>query len=139
MANRYKNAINAPTIDDYGHALKQKGYYQDTEEHYTDSLKNMRSISRATALHKKNNPDMYKLQDTLPIQQFVQPPAFNPQPVIVPSAKMQYNPDPFYGQYRYIERNTAPAPQLIMPYEKLMEKNTGLRNTMMRNLNALIQ
>lgn len=64
---------------------------------------------------------------------------YNPPVVKVPIINNEYNPDPHYGVSRYIDRNTAPAPSLTIPYEKLMESNTELKNMMMRNLSALLQ
>lgn len=59
MNRRYKEALAADTIQGYGAALKKRGYYEDTLEHYTSNLANMRSLSRSVAAHKKANPDLY--------------------------------------------------------------------------------
>ena len=59
MNRRYKEALAADTIQGYGAALKKYGYYEDTLEHYTSNLANMKSLSRSVAAHKKANPDLY--------------------------------------------------------------------------------
>ena len=59
MNRRYKEALAADTIQGYGAALKKLGYYEDTLENYVYNLKNMKSLSRSIAAHKKANPDLY--------------------------------------------------------------------------------
>lgn len=116
MTSRYINAVNAPTIQGYGRALKQKGYYEDTEEHYTNNLAGMRSISRATALHKKNNPDLYKLSN--PTTNTYQATQFQPQRLNIP-VNNEYNPQPHYGVSPYIDLNTAPTPSVTQTWEQI--------------------
>jgi hypothetical protein len=115
MNNRYKNAVNASSIYEYGKALKDKGYYEDSLEHYTNSLAGMQSISRAAARHRKNNPDLYKLEETV-TQPFVAPPAYQPQPLMIPTNN-QYNPQPHYGTSPYVDSNTYPQPNLLQTWE----------------------
>ena len=69
MHNRYGAALRAKSTQDYANALKQKGYYEDTLEHYTNGLLGMQSVTRAAALHRANHKKDYdynvKLQDLI--------------------------------------------------------------------------
>ena len=132
MNRRYKNAVNASSIYEYGKALKDKGYYEDSLEHYTNSLAGMQSISRAAARHRKNNPDLYKLEETV-TQPFVAPPAYQPQPLMIPTNN-QYNPQPHYGTSPYVDSNTYPQPNLLQTWEQATQRSRQLRNRMMEQL-----
>ena len=69
MHNRYSAALRAKSPQDYARALKQKGYYTDTLDHYTSGLVGMQSVTRAAALHRANHNKDYdynvKLQDLI--------------------------------------------------------------------------
>lgn len=69
MHNRYGAALRAKSTQDYAKALKQKGYYEDTLQHYTNGLMGMRSVVKAAYAHRKNNKDSYnynvKLNDVI--------------------------------------------------------------------------
>ena len=89
MHNRYDNALRAKTTQDYARALKQKGYYGDSLQNYTNGLIGMKSVVRASAAHRLNNRDKYnynvKLDDV--IQDYED--AKNASPIIInsPSTK----------------------------------------------------
>ena len=89
MHNRYDNALRAKTTQDYARALKQKGYYGDSLQNYTNGLIGMKSVVRASAAHRLNNKDKYnynvKLGDV--IQDYED--AKNASPIIInsPSTK----------------------------------------------------
>lgn len=69
MHNRYGAALRAKSTQDYAKALKQKGYYEDTLQHYTNGLMGMQSVVKAAYAHRKNNKDSYnynvKLNDVI--------------------------------------------------------------------------
>lgn len=69
MHNRYGAALRAKSTQDYARALKQKGYYGDTLQHYTNGLMGMQSVVKAAYAHRKNNKDSYnynvKLNDVI--------------------------------------------------------------------------
>lgn len=89
MHNRYDNALRAKTTQDYARALKQKGYYGDSLQNYTNGLIGMKSVVKASAAHRLNNRDKYnynvKLDDV--IQDYED--AKNASPIIInsPSTK----------------------------------------------------
>lgn len=89
MHNRYDNALRAKTTQDYARALKQKGYYGDSLQNYTNGLIGMKSVVKASAAHRLNNKDKYnynvKLGDV--IQDYED--AKNASPIIInsPSTK----------------------------------------------------
>ena len=59
MHNRYGAALRANSTQDYARALKQKGYFGDSLEHYAGGLKGMNSVVKAAYVHRKNNKDKY--------------------------------------------------------------------------------
>lgn len=69
MHNRYGAALRAKSTQDYARALKQKGYYGDTLQNYTNGLMGMQSVVKAAYAHRKNNKDSYnynvKLNDII--------------------------------------------------------------------------
>ena len=75
MNRRYKKALVADNIYGYGAALKEKGYYEDTLEHYTSNLANMKSLSKRVAAHRKSNPDLYTSRASVPATQEIEPTA----------------------------------------------------------------
>ena len=89
MHNRYGAALRAKTTQDYARALKQKGYYEDSLQNYTNGLIGMKSVVKASAAHRLNNKDKYnynvKLDDV--IQDYED--AKNASPIIInsPSTK----------------------------------------------------
>lgn len=64
MNDRYSDAVNADSIQGYAKALKDNGYYEDTQDHYTSQLMGMKSLSKAAASHRTANPILYG--DTAP-------------------------------------------------------------------------
>ena len=89
MHNRYDAALRAKTTQDYARALKQKGYYGDSLQNYTNGLMGMKSVVSASAAHRLNNKDKYnynvKLGDV--IQDYED--AKNASPIVInsPSTK----------------------------------------------------
>lgn len=89
MHNRYDAALRAKTTQDYARALKQKGYYGDSLQNYTNGLMGMKSVVSASAVHRLNNKDKYnynvKLGDV--IQDYED--AKNASPIVInsPSTK----------------------------------------------------
>lgn len=89
MHNRYGAALRAKTTQDYARALKQKGYYGDSLQNYTNGLMGMKSVVSASAAHRLNNKDKYnynvKLGDV--IQDYED--AKNASPIVInsPSTK----------------------------------------------------
>lgn len=59
MHNRYGAALRAKSTQDYARALKQKGYYGDTLQHYTNGLIGMNSVVKASMIHRMNHKDDY--------------------------------------------------------------------------------
>ena len=145
MKKRYRKAMAANSIQDYSKALKEKGYYEDTLEHYTSNLAGMRSISRAAAAHRKNNPDLY----TLPTQEMQYEPTeqFQPKPVLL--NPVEYNPQPHYGVSPYVDLNTAPTPKATQSWEQInqqrpmfvpdMSKGRQLRNSLQEGLQRILR
>lgn len=60
MNSRYKNAIQAKTLNDYAKQIRDLGYYTDTLENYSRNLNGMKSFQRAVYNHMQANPDMYQ-------------------------------------------------------------------------------
>lgn len=118
MNRRYKEALAADTIQGYGAALKKRGYYEDTLEHYTSNLANMKSLSRSVAAHKKANPDLY-------IPQSIARPKSTNAPIVksLPQNVDQFTPRPVYIQ------NSAATPSQ-MEYDPSIpasiNKDTGV-------------
>lgn len=85
MNNRYHKAVAADTVQAYSRALKDKGYYEDTYEHYTGQLAGMKSLNRYATQHRAKNADLYVLpkEDSEIIQLMEARPQFAPQPVTV--------------------------------------------------------
>lgn len=85
MNNRYNKAVVADSIQAYGKALKDKGYYEDSLEHYTSQLAGMRSLSKYATQHKAQNAGLYALpkEDSQIIQLMNARPQFVPQSVTV--------------------------------------------------------
>ena len=142
MNRRYKEALAADTIQGYGAALKKRGYYEDSLEHYTSNLANMNSLSRSVAAHKKANPNLYTSQyiarpksTTTSITESLQQDTdkFTPQPVyrqktaVLPQ-QMEYDP----SVPEYINKDTGVAtwprttvlPNIIDMYNSVIENNT---------------
>lgn len=65
MTSRYIDAVNADTIQQYGHYLKKKGYHETPEDVYTSRLAGMKSMSGAVARHKTSNQGLYSLQSPM--------------------------------------------------------------------------
>ena len=90
MHNRYGAALRAKTTQDYARALKQKGYYEDSLQNYTNGLIGMKSVVKASAAHRLNNKDKYnynvKLDDV--IQDYED--AKNASPIIINSPSTKY-------------------------------------------------
>lgn len=82
MNNRYNKAVAADSIQAYGKALKDKGYYEDSLEHYTSQLAGMRSLSKYATQHKAQNAGLYALpkEDSQIIQLMNARPQFVPRP-----------------------------------------------------------
>lgn len=59
MHNRYDAALRAKSTQDYARALKNKGYYQDTLANYTNGLRGMDSVVKASAIHRMNHKNDY--------------------------------------------------------------------------------
>ena len=89
MHNRYRAALRAKTTQDYARALKQKGYYEDSLQNYTNGLIGMKSVVKASAAHRLNNKDKYnynvKLDDV--IQDYED--AKNASPIIINSPSIK--------------------------------------------------
>lgn len=64
MNDRYSNAVNADSVQGYAKALKDNGYYEDSQDNYTSQLLGMKSLSKAAASHRTANPVLYG--DTAP-------------------------------------------------------------------------
>lgn len=89
MHNRYSAALRAKSTQDYARALKQKGYYGDTLQHYTSGLMGMQSVAKAAAIHRMNHKNDYnynvKLRDV--IQDYDD--ARNASPIIINSPSIE--------------------------------------------------
>jgi hypothetical protein len=59
MLGRYRSAIDAPTLNDYATNLKKKGYYEDSLEHYMQTLNGMGRATRAATALRQSNPELY--------------------------------------------------------------------------------
>lgn len=108
MNNRYGAAVNADSVQAYGKALKDKGYYEDTLANYTRNLVGMRSLSRSAAAHRQSNPNLYQIKPlalTPATEQLESAPQFQPVNIVVPEVNTDYSLQNASMQ--------SPAPQAI--------------------------
>lgn len=87
MNNRYSAAVNADSVQAYGKALKDKGYYEDTLINYTRNLIGMKSLSRSAAAHRQANPNLYQIKPlalTPTAEQMESAPQFQPVNITIP-------------------------------------------------------
>lgn len=118
MNRRYKEALAADTIQGYGAALKKRGYYEDTLEHYTSNLANMKSLSRSVAAHKKANPDLY-------MSPYVKRPESVATATIQNALKAEdeFRPSPAYVDYRPMDPSQAAYNSTVPEY---INKDAGV-------------
>lgn len=57
--NRYSNAFNSNDLSSYAKALKDNGYYEDSLQHYSSSLNNMKSLRKAIEKERLGNLSKY--------------------------------------------------------------------------------
>lgn len=108
MNNRYEAAVNADSVQAYGKALKDKGYYEDTLANYTRNLVGMKSLSRSAAAHRQSNPNLYQIKPlalTPAAEQLESAPQFQPVNIVVPEVNTDYSLQNASMQ--------SPAPQAI--------------------------
>lgn len=108
MNNRYGTAVNADSVQAYGKALKDKGYYEDTLANYTRNLVGMKSLSRSAAAHRQSNPNLYQIKPlalTPAAEQLESAPQFQPVNIVVPEVNTDYSLQNASMQ--------SPAPQAI--------------------------
>lgn len=96
MLSRYRSAIDAPTLNDYATNLKKKGYYEDSLEHYMQTLNGMGRATRAAAALRQSNPELYTdVEFGIPVRNFAMlnkpyvQPADNTR--VVKPTQIQYN------------------------------------------------
>lgn len=97
MMKRYGAAVNSPDVYTYARNLKNKGYYEDTYEHYSQGLAGMKSMSRAAAKHRKDHPELYDMSMTY-----------------IPVDETKMGPDA-KGQVRPPKSAQLETPQLTLP------------------------
>ena len=89
MHNRYSQALKADSTQGYAKALKQKGYFEDSLQHYTNGLMGMQSVVKASLIHRKNHKDDYnynvKLGDI--VQDYED--ARNASPIVINSPSIE--------------------------------------------------
>lgn len=59
MHNRYSAALKADSTQGYAKALKDKRYFEDSLDHYTNGLLGMKSVVKASLIHRKNHKGDY--------------------------------------------------------------------------------
>ena len=57
--NRYPNAFNSNDLSSYAKALKDNGYYEDSLQHYSSNLNNMKSLRQAIDKERLGNLSKY--------------------------------------------------------------------------------
>ena len=57
--DNYPNAFNSNDLNNYAKALKQNGYYEDSLDHYSSSLNNMKSLRYAIEKERLGNTNKY--------------------------------------------------------------------------------
>lgn len=62
--DRYPNAFNSTNLTNYAKELKKNGYYEDSLQHYSNSLNSMTSLRKAINAERINNQDKYNTQVT---------------------------------------------------------------------------
>ena len=57
--DRYPNAFNSNDLSSYAKALKDNGYYEDSLQHYSSNLNNMKSLRQAIEKERLGNLSKY--------------------------------------------------------------------------------
>ena len=95
MQNNYPEVWNANNLMDYASALKKKHYYDDSLQHYYNTLNTLKTYNKVVQNDLMKNRKLY--EQTTGIQtnpeteqpQFVQPIPVQQQPIMVPNIKPQ--------------------------------------------------
>ena len=132
IKRKYPNAVKAKNPVQYAKALKDNGYYEDSVEHYAQSLAAMSSISNAVKAHMAANPSQYEVEVLLEdLKKQSEQPAVSTR-VAKPINREPINKEPFVNTPIPTE-----APLITRP--EYLEYNSLIKKSFEQNMNNMLQ
>lgn len=132
IKRKYPNAVKAKNPVQYAKALKDNGYYEDSVEHYAQSLAAMSSISNAIKAHMAANPSQYEVEVLLEdLKKQSEQPAVSTR-VAKPINREPINKEPFVNTPIPTE-----APLITRP--EYLESNSLIKKSFEQNMNNMLQ
>lgn len=131
IKRKYPNAVKAKNPVQYAKALKDNGYYEDSVEHYAQSLAAMSSISNAVKAHMAANPSQYEVEVLLEdLKKQSEQPAVSTR-VAKPINREPINKEPFVNTPIPTE-----APLITRP--EYLESNSLIKKSFEQNMNNML-
>lgn len=132
IKRKYPNAVKAKNPVQYAKALKDNGYYEDSVEHYAQSLAAMSSISNAVKAHMAANPSQYEVEVLLEdLKKQSEQPAVSTR-VAKPIDREPINKEPFVN-------TPVPTEAPLITRPEYLESNSLIKKSFEQNMNNMLQ
>lgn len=132
IKRKYPNAVKAKNPVQYAKALKDNGYYEDSVEHYAQSLAAMSSISNAVKAHMAANPDQYEVEVLLEdLKKQSEQPVVSTR-VAKPINREPINKEPFVN-------TPIPTKVPLITRPEYLESNSLIKKSFEQNMDNMLQ
>lgn len=132
LNKRYPNAMTAKSAKQFAKALKANGYYEDSLEHYSNSLAAMSSISNAVRTHMHANPSQYEVEVLLDdLKKQDEQPAVSTR-VVKPINREPINKEPFVN-------TPIPTQATLITRPEYLESNSLIKKSFEQNMDNMLQ
>lgn len=132
IKRKYPNAVKAKNPVQYAKALKDNGYYEDSVEHYAQSLAAMSSISNAVKAHMAANPSQYEVEVLLEDLK-----KQSEQPAVSTRVAKLINREPINKEPFVNTPIPTKAPLITRP--EYLESNSLIKKSFEQNMDNILQ